>query len=357
MKRTTRNAQRGQVLVLTAFALVGLLGFLGLVVDVGYMYLERAKLQKATDAAALAGAALLPDSAQATAEALQYVTTNGESAQNATVTVGPDGSGRTTITVRIAKTVPTFFAKVLGISSFPVSASAGGALVTASGPFDYAIFSGSTAVNLSITGGGWIARGSIHANRSLNLTGGGFTVTGAAEAAQQVNIVGGGYSIGSIKSYATVIDMPDLSASIAAAAAASGQVYNGNKTITGGGFILGNTMYVKGNLNVTGGGFTSTGALLADGDITLNGGGITIGGSNQVAFYSKNGNITFTGGGASFNGVLYAPNGRITITGGGLTFNGSIVAKEVVFTGGGVNVNRTNYPITSLPISTVSLVH
>src|SRR5437899_7981806 len=52
---------RGSVLVLTAAAMVPLLGMVSLSVDVGRLMSTRRQLQNAADAAALAGAQRLPD--------------------------------------------------------------------------------------------------------------------------------------------------------------------------------------------------------------------------------------------------------------------------------------------------------
>jgi len=51
-----RKRQQGSMLVLIAFAIVVLIAMTGLVVDLGYMYSVKAKLQNAADAGALAGA-------------------------------------------------------------------------------------------------------------------------------------------------------------------------------------------------------------------------------------------------------------------------------------------------------------
>ena len=52
LKQSTRN---GTVVVLIAVMLVVLLGCVALAVDVGYLYVARAELQRAADAGALAG--------------------------------------------------------------------------------------------------------------------------------------------------------------------------------------------------------------------------------------------------------------------------------------------------------------
>ena len=53
--------RRGAVIVLTVASLIGLLGFVALTVDVGYIYDINAEMQDLADAAALAGASALGD--------------------------------------------------------------------------------------------------------------------------------------------------------------------------------------------------------------------------------------------------------------------------------------------------------
>lgn len=53
---SNRRLQRGTVLVMTAVALVALLGFVGLVVDTGRMYVQKTEVQNAMDSCALAAA-------------------------------------------------------------------------------------------------------------------------------------------------------------------------------------------------------------------------------------------------------------------------------------------------------------
>ena len=51
-----RSVSRGQILILFAGALVGLIGMLGLATDLGYAFAERRTMQNAADAGAIAGA-------------------------------------------------------------------------------------------------------------------------------------------------------------------------------------------------------------------------------------------------------------------------------------------------------------
>jgi hypothetical protein len=76
--RTSRvGDERGQVVVLLVVALLGLLGMVALVVDLGYLYWNQRALQSTADAAALAGAMELPDRAKAEAVAKTYGTGTG----------------------------------------------------------------------------------------------------------------------------------------------------------------------------------------------------------------------------------------------------------------------------------------
>ena len=56
-----KNDQNGAVLVITAAALIVMLGMMAMVADIGVLALEKTRLQNACDAAALAAAWELPD--------------------------------------------------------------------------------------------------------------------------------------------------------------------------------------------------------------------------------------------------------------------------------------------------------
>jgi Flp pilus assembly protein TadG len=118
--------ERGQGLVVAAFAMVVILGFAAMAIDVGLFLQERRKLQTSADAAALAGAQELPHSpggAQQKAE--EWAAKNGidsgelESIETSTTYVTDD-----TITVRVKRDVPFAFARVLGFTSETVEADA-----------------------------------------------------------------------------------------------------------------------------------------------------------------------------------------------------------------------------------------
>jgi Flp pilus assembly protein TadG len=144
--------ESGQALVLVAITMVVLLGFVGLAIDVGNAYFTQRELQKAADAAALAGALELPDQAAATTVAQQYGAADGEkneatlvkdsTAEVTTRCVASLGClpsrGVTTNIISVKETadVPTFFAKLFGVDSFTVSARATACSPCASKPLD-----------------------------------------------------------------------------------------------------------------------------------------------------------------------------------------------------------------------------
>lgn len=71
-----RKREKGQALILVAFAIVTLIAFVGLGVDLGLAYVERVRVQRAADAAALAASAELPLESAAHLRALEYLAEN-----------------------------------------------------------------------------------------------------------------------------------------------------------------------------------------------------------------------------------------------------------------------------------------
>jgi len=134
----------GAISVLAALTMTMLVGFVGLGVDVGYAYYCQDKLQTTTDAAALAGAQMINvgSGGTATTTATQY-SASGTSSLNQyaqlTATMapgypvlkcltstgvscsGPDNANAIEVSQQAA--VPTFFARLFGMSSWNISAT------------------------------------------------------------------------------------------------------------------------------------------------------------------------------------------------------------------------------------------
>ncbi len=132
--------------VFIALAMVVLIGFLGLAVDVGHLYIVKGELQHAADAGALAGAAAFASNSDPRQVAMDYVRENKSDGvklqpiepvclenESLISCAAPTPTSSVQVTVSRDSThnggpVPTFFARILSVGgsldSFPVSATA-----------------------------------------------------------------------------------------------------------------------------------------------------------------------------------------------------------------------------------------
>ena len=121
-----KNHERGQSMVITVVFMVVLLGFAALVIDVGSWYRAHRSAQATADASALAGAAVLPDTAAASALANQYATKNGGSSGTGgapQITFTQSDYEMDTIKVKVTRPSPGFFARVFGSKFMNVTVS------------------------------------------------------------------------------------------------------------------------------------------------------------------------------------------------------------------------------------------
>lgn len=139
-----KKNEKGQVLVILALTLLGVIAIIGLAVDTGYLYVSYARVRRAVDAAALAATGEFKRNytvAGMTASATQMLQLNGivttaDSANpDAAITIDtcdtapgdpdlcPQGSDPAKKMVRVSVTqdVPTFFLAVVGITKFPIT--------------------------------------------------------------------------------------------------------------------------------------------------------------------------------------------------------------------------------------------
>jgi Flp pilus assembly protein TadG len=130
-----RRGQSGQAMPMLVIFMVVLVGAASLSVDVGHWYLTRAELQRAADAAALAGAAQMPQgfAAAQTAAQTQYLA-NGLAADTVAYAQAssPGGSPNDSIVVTASRQDTSFFASVLGIGHVTITASARATIQTVS---------------------------------------------------------------------------------------------------------------------------------------------------------------------------------------------------------------------------------
>jgi Flp pilus assembly protein TadG len=116
---------RGQVLVIFTLSILVFIGLSAIVTDVAWYWANSLRIQRAADAAALAGVVHLPDTTptEAIAVARAEATKNGytHNANGYTVTPIPDPANKRRLAVTISGPVSTYFANLFGITSFPAS--------------------------------------------------------------------------------------------------------------------------------------------------------------------------------------------------------------------------------------------
>ena len=112
--------KRGQIAVALILIMLPLLSLIGLGADLGLLYFHWGLVQKAADAAVLAGAGYLPNhTSTAQTKANAYATTNGlRSGEIVSNTVAADNMS---ITMTTSRTVPYYFLKLVGLSSGTVT--------------------------------------------------------------------------------------------------------------------------------------------------------------------------------------------------------------------------------------------
>jgi len=157
--KATHRGQRGQTLLLVAVSLVVLIAMAALAIDVTTLYVARSEMQRAADAAALAGAKAFVDSGVTNDPANAYPNLRTLSQSMATIiitqllaqdkvgSIAPSLSAGTPtfdftthpgdprVTVTLQRTnVPTFFARIWGKTSTTVSATATAEAYNSSNP-------------------------------------------------------------------------------------------------------------------------------------------------------------------------------------------------------------------------------
>ena len=128
--RPSRRRQNGQILVIFAGALIALIGIVAIVVDVSWYWANTLRVQRAADAAALAGAVYLPgNTANAYFYARAEATKNGYTAGGATVVTplqdtANGGNDPRQLDVTVSAPVGTFFMRVFGINTITATRTA-----------------------------------------------------------------------------------------------------------------------------------------------------------------------------------------------------------------------------------------
>ena len=124
---TSGRHERGQVIVIFAGAMLFFTLLAAMVIDVSWYWTNNLRMQRAADAAALAGVVFLPSQvSQAVTAARAEATKNGYANGLGGVVVTPvqDATNDRRLHVTISGPVNTFFARVMGITSWPAQRTA-----------------------------------------------------------------------------------------------------------------------------------------------------------------------------------------------------------------------------------------
>lgn len=394
------SKQSGSVVVLVAVLLPLLIGFLALVVDVGYLLLTRNKMQIAADAAALVAAGSLAhgqdiNAAQALALTATAANgfTNGVNTTLITVAIPPGGiesfaNDPTYVRVTVLQATKTFLASIFGIGNALTSASAVSGPAGVGNPCLLTLgASGSGA--LSVVGNSSVNASNcgifVNSNSSdaIRLTGN-VTVT-----AGSISVVGGiskngNVTISPVKTGASVSVNPFLNFPVPTFTSCTFTNYsrsgNGDIALTPGTYcgginITGNhaVSLASGMYVLYGGGFNVSGntSPISGTGVTIYNSGSGISGPNAFSGLSLTGNVVMNlsapiagsyagmlfmqdplntqtasivgNSGSIFAGNLYFPQSQLNLTGNSGTSipMGSVVAQKVSLTGNS-NLSMTN---------------
>jgi Flp pilus assembly protein TadG len=398
MKRTNES---GQALVFTALALVVLLGFAGLGIDMGVLRYQKRLQQTAADSAAVAGATNLTPYTGIQAGAQNAAGSNGFTdntgggacaappaslaVNSVTVTVcnppitGPHLGQSNYVEVYVTVGQPTYFSRIVGINSETVTARAvatnlsGGANGTTNGCL-YALGPPSSSIEgvningsaiLNATTCGIVDNGNYNTKgNKLIVNAGTFGVSGSA----QVSGPGGTVTCSAGTSSCPTYGMPAAADPLASlqppavgtpvnwtGAAVPGTTYNGI-SITGNGTVN----FPAGTYVLDGGSFTCHGTP------TISGTGVTFYFTNGATFdCSGNDTVQFSapssgtyagilfyqdpndtagptiGGntGTTYDGILYFPKSQVTFFGNNATIAIGVVVADAFALSGNPTVN------------------
>lgn len=340
--------EKGAVLVLFAIVFVVILGMVAIVVDAGIVYLNRSQMQKAVDAAALAGGMRLPDQNEAAGAAVEYGGMNGI---RDTDTLQVTFPGRR-VRVRAERDVRLFFAPVLGIRTMHVTAQAAAAF-NVDRVFDFALFSGGKDQDLNYSGSSLYVEGDCHSNRNSKFSGSSMNITGAMDVVGTFRRSGSNIKIGTIYERSKFLNMPDF----------SDQVRDLATNIYGDGHVFGSRVDVSGNvvvngsMHINGSTISGSGIVMAQDNVHINGSSIRYATSDDaVCIYSEDGDIHINGSNIDIYGILYAPNGLVQINGSDIRIHGAVIANEIQLSGSSFEIIHDPDATQALPDGFIALV-
>lgn len=342
--------ESGQVLIIYALVLIGLLTLTGIAVDGSLYYLERRKVQNVADLSAIAGAYAKCSSEDINSTILSIANENGYDNDGVTNSVdihippidGEYAGDSDYIQVNVSSTITPFLIQIVQPGDLTVSADAVSLCDTQGGsgsssPEVYTVFGGDKNCwfdPISVSGNNNVIDGVAYSNKDIRVAGNNNEINGPATSVGSVLVYGNNNELnGPVTEHAPLVDWPfDL--------------YNLDDYLPGGYYDLNdpNYHYSNSSFNFSGNNFTiPEGIYVAKNRITVSGnkingnvtfvvldayGYVSISGNNfTLTPYSDNllvyavGSIcsypafTFSGNSHTFSGIIISPKGNLTIAG------------------------------------------
>ena len=400
-KMTMAASASGQVMVLICVALVAIVGMIAVVADFSFMQDQRNMMQTAADSAAMAGAEELNYGdlvAAGQADAATNGYTNGQNgvtvAMNNPPSTGPNSSDAAYVEAIVTMPEPTYFLRVLGVSSISVSARA--AAYEGNGPNCIYVMDPSASSAMSVNGNVTVQSGcgllvDSSASNGLAATG------NVTIAAPTIGVVGNYTSTGNVSFTPTpktgviaasdplaYIQAPSVGAcahtnfSLNGNTGSSGSPYqlyagtycggisvNGNSWLNfnAGTYVLaGGGMKINGNATMTGTGVTfynttgtgGYGAISLSGNSQVNFSAPTSGPLAGILFFqdraiaSSAAASTITGNASStFNGAIYFATTQVTFSGNSALNGYSILVADKLVINGNSTVGNNYTSLTN----------
>ena len=398
--KSLRNGFRdesGQALVLVAVAMAVILGFAGLVIDVGQLHYTRSRLQAAADAAAVSGAleiaycggtsncsamqiaaqkALVENGLTGSTLVTQCVTGAG-SGLTLIVNNGPCAAGSIAndpnygntnyVEVLVSEPQPTYFIRVLGITSTRLTARAEASI----GNFPFCVDTlGSSGTTFQSNGGTLTASCGILVNSTGSPA---FAANGGTITASAISISGGDQISGASVSPAPTTHAPGLPnplssvpvPTVGSCTFSSVLTVTSNATLNPGNYCGGVTLnsgaavFNPGLYTFGGSGLQVNGGSVSGNGVTLyfQAGSATFNGTNNINLVapttgtyagilflqnpSDASSATINGGaGSVFQGALYFPDAKVQLNGGNVAAYTLVVSQSVLQNGGSFSIGN-----------------
>ena len=362
--------ERGQMVVISAFVIVALLAFLGMVIDVGFLYAEHRQAQNAADQAAKAAAYEISyggSTAAAVQAALGNAHDNGynNDGVNNTVTVNiPPLSGSYAgnadyVEVIVTEQPTTFFIHVVLGDSGGVAARGVAGLTATSGGV-YALFANNGACGgqsgLEVSGSTNVFNGAVHSNSEVKVNGSDNIFNGLVTHTCSLDVGGQNntfspppssavsqplpvnYSYGDFPCMMTFTQPTDLNSVPEAwvdSDSNSGQLLPGVYCSTK-------------KLSLSGSDVTGSVTLVSQDEVNVSGSNFNLTPFwNDVLLFSDDSfpkGIDISGSGGNWEGIVLAPNGLAKIAGSSnFAYSGAVIADVVQISGSNTSLTAIDY--------------